>query len=168
MVGKEAICKLSESEATDRTVVTTIMNPTALVFNSLCQLLKIQPQTHLVNITQKRARAKQLQGQRSEVQNHQAKVLRQLLKQKVFITSPVLSPQLRCPLHLRPHDGSLPEHQLPTQIKIPLEVVAYERKPVALPDSLRDVIDEVVQWVKSVDAARDVTALQGRSDRSGR
>ena len=39
-------------------------------------------------------------------------------------------------------------------------------KPVAPPDILRDAIDEVVQWVKSVDGAGNVTALQGRSDRS--
>ena len=39
-------------------------------------------------------------------------------------------------------------------------------KPVAQPDTLRDAIDEVVQWVKNVDGAGNVAALQGRSDRS--
>ena len=39
-------------------------------------------------------------------------------------------------------------------------------KPVAPPDTLRDMIDEVVRWVKSVDGAGNMTALQGRSDRS--
>src|SRR5437016_4293799 len=39
-------------------------------------------------------------------------------------------------------------------------------KPVTPPDILRDTMDEVVQWVKSVDGAGNVTALQGRSDRS--
>jgi hypothetical protein len=34
-------------------------------------------------------------------------------------------------------------------------------KPVAPPDMLRDAIDQVVQWVKSVDVAGDVTAPQG-------
>ena len=35
-------------------------------------------------------------------------------------------------------------------------------KPVALPDTLRDAIDEVVQWVKSVEGAGNMTAPQGR------
>jgi hypothetical protein len=37
-------------------------------------------------------------------------------------------------------------------------------KLVAPPDTLRDAIDEVGQWVKSVDGARNMTALQGHSD----
>jgi hypothetical protein len=32
-------------------------------------------------------------------------------------------------------------------------------KPVILPDTLRDVIDEVVQWVKSIDVGQDMTRL---------
>jgi hypothetical protein len=39
-------------------------------------------------------------------------------------------------------------------------------KPVVPPDRLRDAIDQVVQWVKSVDIAEDVTAPQGRQDHS--
>ena len=39
-------------------------------------------------------------------------------------------------------------------------------KPVAPPDTLRDAIEEVVQWVKSVDEAGNMTALQDRSDHS--
>ena len=39
-------------------------------------------------------------------------------------------------------------------------------KPVAPPDTLRDAIEEVVQWVKSVDEAGNMTALQGHSDHS--
>src|SRR5208282_5977963 len=41
-------------------------------------------------------------------------------------------------------------------------------KPIAPPDILRDAIDEVVRWVKSVDGTGNVAALQGRSDRSSR
>ena len=39
-------------------------------------------------------------------------------------------------------------------------------KPVVPPDMLRDAIDQVVQWVKSVDIAEDVTAPQRRQDHS--
>jgi hypothetical protein len=39
-------------------------------------------------------------------------------------------------------------------------------KPVVPPDTLQDAIDEVVQWVKSVEAARGVTVPQGGSNRS--
>ena len=39
-------------------------------------------------------------------------------------------------------------------------------KPVVPPDTLRDAIEEVVQWVKSVDEAGNMTALQGRLDHS--
>lgn len=38
-------------------------------------------------------------------------------------------------------------------------------KPIAPPDPLRDAIDEVVQWVKSVDGPEGVIAPQARLDR---
>ena len=37
-------------------------------------------------------------------------------------------------------------------------------KPIAPPDPLRDTIDEVVQWVKSMNEAGNMTTLQGRSE----
>ena len=41
-------------------------------------------------------------------------------------------------------------------------------KPVTPPDSLRDEIDEVIQWVKSVDGTGDVTVRQSHTDRDRR
>ena len=35
-------------------------------------------------------------------------------------------------------------------------------KPVVPPDMLRDAIHDVVQWVKSIEAARDAAGLQSR------
>ena len=35
-------------------------------------------------------------------------------------------------------------------------------KPVAPPDTLRDAIDEVVQWLKSVEGAGNMAASKGR------
>jgi len=38
-------------------------------------------------------------------------------------------------------------------------------KPVSLPGTLKDGIDEVVQRAKSIDGAGNVTAMQGHPDR---
>jgi hypothetical protein len=66
MVGKDELCKLSELEATDPKFVKRIRNYSAYVFNSLCEILTIQPETRRENIAQKRAKGKQLQLQSSQ------------------------------------------------------------------------------------------------------
>lgn len=66
MVGKDEFCKLSEVEATDPKIVKRIRTSSALVFNSLCEILAVQPEIRRENIAQKRAKAKQSQSRSSQ------------------------------------------------------------------------------------------------------
>jgi hypothetical protein len=69
IVGKDELCALSEEDLKSREVVNRILNPSQTIFQSLQQVMLLQPEVRKLNLSRKRKLVSQSQLQSSLVLN---------------------------------------------------------------------------------------------------